>query len=93
MKTIWKTALDTVSFQEISLPENAEILHVGEQFNKVCLWYRCEPYAEKTARSIAIIGTGHAAPDTDEGRYLGTASLDNGALILHVFIRNDHAGS
>jgi len=87
MKTIWKTKLDTVGFQEISLPENSEILHVGEQFNKICLWYRCDPHAKKITHSITIVGTGATAPDADEGHYVGTAPLNGGALILHVFKR------
>lgn len=82
--TIWKSVLGLTDVQEIQVPVGSELLCAREQFEEVCVWYRCDPLAPKEPRKIAIVGTGHAAPNGD-GRYIGTASLYGGKLILHVF--------
>lgn len=87
MSVIWKTVLRPTNVQDVEMPEGAEILCAREQHNQPCIWFRCDPNAPKMMRRIAICGTGHAAPDNDQGRYLGTAHLERGALILHVFER------
>jgi hypothetical protein len=85
-RTIWKIALRATDFQEIEVPAGAEILCAREQFEQICVWFRCDPDAAKEKRAIAIVGTGHPAP-ADDGRYLGTASLSGGQLMFHVFER------
>ena len=85
-KVIWKAVLKLTPAQSIHVPEGAELLHAREQFEEVCVWFRCDPNAVLTQRWIAIVGTGHEAPDAD-GRYIGTASLRGGHLMLHVFER------
>jgi hypothetical protein len=82
---IWKTVLQLVDVQEIALPAGAEILCAREQFEQVCIWYRCDPKATPEPRKIAIVGTGNPAPSID-GKYLGTASLRGGQLMFHVFV-------
>ena len=85
-RTIWKAVLQPTDAQQIEVPAGAELLCAREQFEQICVWFRCDPTAPKERRDIAIVGTGHAAPG-NEGRYLGTASLHGGSLILHVFER------
>lgn len=85
MATIWKTILQSTNTQEIEVPEGAGFLAVQEQFGELCLWYKCDPAAQKVKRSIIIVGTGHAAPENSEADYLGTAQLGGGSLVLHVF--------
>lgn len=84
MRTIWKVVLKPTDVQHIEVPMGAELLYAREQFQNICIWYRCDPSQPKESRLIAICGTGHPAPD-DEGKYIGTASLQGGALMLHVF--------
>lgn len=84
--TIWKTVLKPTDAQQIEVPAGAELLCAREQFEQICVWFRCDPSAPKEKRDIAIIGTGNPAPN-GEGRYIGTASLQGGALMLHVFER------
>lgn len=86
---IWKTVLQLAGAQEIMIPAGAEFLCAREQFSDICVWFRCDPSAPLAPRKIAIVGTGHTAPD-DEGRYLGTASLQGGRLMFHVFENLDH---
>ena len=82
MKVIWKSILDPQAQQAIMLPEGAEMLYAREQNEQICVWYRCDPAAPKVARFMAIVGTGHTAPD---GKYIGSVSLHGGQLIFHVF--------
>lgn len=87
MSVIWKAVLRPIDVQDIEMPEGAEILCAREQFGQPCIWFRCDPHAPKTTRQIAISGTGNPAPSCDESRYLGTAQLGDGSLILHIFER------
>lgn len=82
-RTIWKTILKLVDVQEIEVPAGAEMLCAREQFDTICVWFRCDPDAPKEHRKIAVVGTGNPAPA--DGRYLGSASLYGGQLIFHVF--------
>lgn len=84
--TVWKSVLNLTDSQRIEVPVGAELLCVREQFEEICVWFRCDPSAKKEMRDIAIVGTGNPAP-AEEGRYLGTASLKGGALMFHVFER------
>lgn len=84
-ETIWKAVLRAAEIQEIEVPTGAELLCVREQFDNVCIWYRCDPSAAMSTRKIAIVGTGHPAPSKEQARYLGTAALRNGRLMFHVF--------
>lgn len=85
-RTICKATLKPAYAQQIEVPAGAELLCAREQFEEICVWFRCDPTAPKEKRDIAIVGTGHDAPGS-EGRYLGTASLRGGALMFHVFER------
>ena len=85
-QTIWKAVLKPADMQQIEVPFGAELLCAREQHEQICVWFRCDPTAGKEKRDIAIVGTGHGAPGR-EGRYLGTASLEGGSLMFHVFER------
>lgn len=82
-RTIWKQALPMADVQEIEVPVGAEFLCAREQFDTICVWFKCDPGVAKEKRKIAIVGTGHPAPA--DGHYLGTASLHGGQLMFHVF--------
>lgn len=84
MSVIWKAILQPIDVQQIMVPAGAEMLCAREQFDQVCVWFRCNPSAPLAPRTLAVVGTGNPAPDGD-GRYLGTASLHGGQLIFHVF--------
>lgn len=82
--TIHKAVLKPADVQEIMVPEGAEMLSAREQFDDICVWYRCDPSRRLRPRKLAIVGTGHPAPD-ESGRFLGTASLHGGQLMFHIF--------
>lgn len=83
MTTIWKATLKQENVQDVPMPDGAHILCAREQGNDICVWFRCDPKQPMRPRRIAVVGTGHPAPDT--GNYLGSASLMGGSLIFHVF--------
>ncbi len=87
MAAIWKAVLKLTDVQDIDVPEGAEMLTAREQHEHICVWFKCEPSNPITNRRIAIVGTGHPAPD--DGRYIGTGLLHGGQLVLHVFERAD----
>lgn len=82
---IWKAKLRVTQAQDIEVPAGALFLHVREQGDDVCVWFRCDPDAAKTKRRILLCGTGHEAPVCDTAKYLGTAIVHGGALVWHVF--------
>lgn len=82
MKVIWKTILEAVDNQLITLPKDAKFLHIHEQHEQICLWFECDSNITTEQRQIRIVGTGHNAPN---GQYLGTGFLMDGQLVLHVY--------
>lgn len=86
MTTIWKTVLASSGVKQIMVPAGSEMLCAREQFEHICVWYRCKPTAPFEPRSLAVVATGEPSPDAD-GRYLGTAILQGGNLVFHVFER------
>jgi len=66
----------------ISMPQGAELLHVGLQHGRICLWARVNPGAKMVDYHFRLVGTGH---DGADGRYLGTVSFHSGDLVFHIF--------
>lgn len=83
-QTVWKIVLPVADRQEIECPTGAEFLCAREQFEQVCIWFRCAGGTSSfERRQIAIAGTGH--PIESQWLYIGTAALQGGALMFHVF--------
>jgi hypothetical protein len=83
--TIWKAILKATDVQDIDVPDNAEMLTARDQHEQLCVWFKCDPSQPTTKRRIAIVGTGHPAPEG--ARYVGTGFLHGGQLVFHVFER------
>lgn len=86
MKRILKYTLDIVEHQELTLSENSRILSVKNQRDNIVLYALTN---ELTTCTYLIImhGTGHPADDVIGAQFVGTVSLHNGSLMLHVFAR------
>ena len=82
-REIWKFPLRD-SLNKVPLSVGAKVLHVHAQGNDICLWALIEPEAAREFRRFTVYGTGHSMPD-DPGVYIGTAHLQGGALVFHVF--------
>lgn len=83
MITIWKFSLPLVPDFDLELPAGAVVLSVREQDNRPCMWAKVDTQAKLTTRSFSLVGTGHSVPA--ESKYLGTAHLDEGHLVVHLF--------
>lgn len=84
MKTIWKFTLSDDDLQEVQMPYGAEILSVGMQRDKFCLWAIVDPERPKESRRIMLRGTGHNMPDfTIPPKFLGT--VFQGIYVWHLF--------
>lgn len=93
MKTIWKFPLSLDEYQAVTMPEDAEILHVGVQGSVPHIWAMVDTTAPVKVRHIYQYGTGIEV----EGRplvpptYLGTVQIDfewGGPFVAHYFERH-----
>ena len=86
--TVYKIILRVTDRQVVVLPKSAKLLHVHEQRGEICVWYlkSIDDDDELEDRTVHIIGTGHIFGDVDRITYLGTAHLQDGELVFHVFV-------
>lgn len=82
MKTIWKFKLEPEC--TVKMPAGAEILSVREQGHQIYAWALVDPDAPSEDRHFVGVGTGHDLPD-EPLKFLGSAHLDYGTLVFHVF--------
>ena len=86
--TIWKFEFPWPPDREVFtvvMPKGAEILSVGNQFERPVCWARVDPLAELEDRFFAVCGTGLGSPAASDSTYLGTVQFAGGSLILHYF--------
>ena len=95
MKQIWKYQITLHEISNdpyhISCPEGTEILSVGEQVGKLCIWAIVDPDKERCDKAFTIVATGQ--PITfDKARFIGTVQIPYfGELVFHVFHLLDKA--
>lgn len=83
--SIWKFVLAPQC--SLSMPVGAQVLSVREQGDSICLWALVDPSAPLEMRRFIVFGTGHPLPADEPLTYLGTAHLEQGKLVFHVFER------
>ena len=84
-QTIWKAALTAQTRQEVMMPRNASIMYAREQAGDICIWFKCDPSEPTIPRVISVFGTGYVFDGEHLGAYLGSAHLNGGDLVFHVF--------
>lgn len=85
MKTIFKYVLQP-NGEPVEMPVSADVLTAREQGDNICVWARVDTEeALMVKRNFCVFGTGHEMPDDPNLRYVGTAMLQGGALVMHVF--------
>ena len=85
MNRIGKQEL-TQSDMTVQLPSNYAILSVHAQSNVPCLWGLYDDETQTTeSRRFVSVTTGDALSGFSSTWYLGAASLDGDATVLHVF--------
>ena len=85
MRSVYKYVFDNpAGTMELELPRRAEVVHVGEQNGKVCMWIVVDVSAgaEHELRRYRTHGTGHAIVDS-YAKHVGTAFV--GPFVWHVF--------
>ena len=85
MKTVWKYTLTSDEVLEVSLPINAEVLSVQEQYGEPQMWVLVDPRENITEkRFFRLSGTGHPITESIKS-FIGTFQLYNGTFVGHLF--------
>lgn len=67
---------------DVLMPAGAEVIHVHEQCDEVCVWAIVDTEAPDELRHFDIVGTGHKVRDGWR-KYVGTAHVRG--FVWHVF--------
>ena len=84
MKTVYKYPLEFADYQEVELPQSADLLHVDYQGSEIQFWALVDTNAPKELRGIRIAGTGHDLSLAGWHRYINTV-FDSLGLVWHIF--------
>lgn len=82
MKVVYKYEIGVHC--RIGIPVGAEILTVQSQNNSVVMWAKVDTDYDLEIREFKIYGTGHEI-DENATCYIGTTTVNGGAIVLHVF--------
>ena len=83
MKTVYHYPVDPRDgWQEIALPAEAKILHIGENASGLRMWVELDPDAPTVARRYAVVGTGWKVPEN--AVHISTAITRTG-FVWHLF--------
>ncbi len=86
MQKVFKYPVRVDDHLTIELPRGAELLSFQCQGEQPCLWALVDPKAEMVKRYFRFVGTGHPIEEPSEVlRFIGTAQMQGGALIWHMF--------
>ena len=95
MERIYKYPLEITDFQEVDMPEGAEILCVQSHYAPYgyekpysecpTLWAKVDDEKPCVPRRIRIFGTGNPMEYEHELKYIGTCQMMNQKLVWHVF--------
>jgi hypothetical protein len=81
---IFKYVLNVMDEQSILMPPG-DVLCVGVQKGRVCVWALVDPELPPAPRKFVMVGTGHVC-DCDGKNYIGTVQLAGGDLVYHLFL-------
>ncbi|MBA7689651.1 hypothetical protein ES703_98159 [subsurface metagenome] len=89
MKTIYKYPIPAETNQfAITMPRGARVLSFQIQHGVPCIWALVDTEEPVEAKNFYLVGTGHPFIfNLDYVRFIGTAQLMNGDLLLHLFER------
>lgn len=84
MKTIYKYPVVIDDYQEINLPNGAEILTIQQQGGKFYLWAKIDTNKVINKVPIYVFGTGNPI-NIMEGDIIYISTIQNGLLVWHFF--------
>jgi len=83
MNVVRKLVLTPDGINHYRLPVDCQYLHVAQQGQNICLWYRVNCETDRTAmRRIFVYTTGVQFPA--EYKFIGTVLYNSGELVFHV---------
>lgn len=85
MLTIHKYPLAITAKQSIMLPKQATILKFDNQFEIPVIWALVDSEAEYEKADFRMFGTGHQIPTGVGLSYIGSAQLQGGEFVWHLF--------
>lgn len=87
MKRIFKYPILPVTYPELELPLNAEILTFQSQKGSFYIWAIIEEGLSIEKRYFRLAGTGHDLTEDSPKikKYIGTAQIADGGLVFHLF--------
>lgn len=76
-----------MALQEVAMPDNATVLHVGEQFGSLYAWAMVNEHATKVNYKFFVLGTGVPIDHMEMGcKFAGTVQMSSG-LVWHIFYK------
>lgn len=75
---------------KLHLSAGAQILKVGNQYEKITLWCEVDTNEPSVERQFLLLYTGDPINPCTTGRYLDTVLLDGGATVLHIYEQYVH---
>lgn len=73
--------------QVIEMQQGSEIVNVGIQDNRPCLWALVHPGWPKTQRMFRVIGTGHEVPTLGGAPYRHVGTFQSPPYVWHLMER------
>jgi hypothetical protein len=81
MRAIWQFELaPRRGKQQVLMPAGAEIVHVGEQYRRICLWAIVNTIEPQRPRDFILVWTGESMPSMH--KHLGLAQVEG--VMWHV---------
>ncbi len=86
MITIWKYELSKLGVNEVEMPANSEVRHVGSIMNFLYIWCEVNTNDPIAKEQFYVVGTGREIPKNIRTAisYIGTAITDDG-FVWHVY--------
>lgn len=81
MRVVYKYPL-MIGYNGISLPLEAEIVHIAEQHGQLQMWVEQDPNRPMSQRQFNVYGTGHPIYNNNE-HHLATVLV--GDFVWHVY--------
>lgn len=85
MTTIFKYELDITDFNDIAIPQEAEVISIQVQNDIPCIWALVNTDNPVETRRFITVGTGNEIPGCLPMVFVGTYQLPKLGLVFHCF--------
>ena len=86
MLKVFKYDLEISDYWQLEMPEDACIISIQPQLQKLRLWAVVNPDKKTVIRKFRIAGTGHDITEApDKLHFLATVLLQSGFFVAHIF--------